>query len=54
MAEGSDPLLLESYTYPRLDVIFGRAIKAQAIPEGGAGQTADKKGAPPKGKDPKK
>jgi len=58
LPEGADPLNAGSYTYPRLDKIFEKALKTQFVADVtlNAGAGADKKGgAPPaKGKDPKK
>ena len=33
IAEGSDTLALDSYSYPRLDELYKRAIKAQIVPD---------------------
>lgn len=56
LQEGADANIAGSYSYPRLDKIFEKALKAQFIPDvtlSAGGQ--DKKGAAPaKGKDPKK
>lgn len=57
LQEGADPLNAGSYTYPRLDKIFEKALKTQFVADVtlNAGAGLDKKGAPPaKGKDPKK
>ena len=56
LPEGADPSNAELYAYPRLEKLFERALKAQAVPDAGQAQAADKKGgAPQKGaKDPKK
>jgi len=32
-AEGQDPFSIDSYTYPRLDKLFERALKAQVVPD---------------------
>ena len=52
--EGVDATLIEAYTYPRLDDVFKRALKAQAVPDvlnQAAAADAGKKGGK---KDPKK
>lgn len=56
LAEGSDASQVVSYQYPRLDKIFEKALKSQFVADVTAGSAAaqDKKGAPAKGKDPKK
>ena len=56
IAEGADVNDLASYSYPRLDDLFKRALKAQVVPDVSAQSGAADAGkkAPPKGKDPKK
>lgn len=56
LPEGADALNAEAYTYPRLDKLFEKALKTQVVPDVTQVQAAvtDKKGAPVKGKDPKK
>jgi hypothetical protein len=52
LAEGAEPTDLAAYSYPRLDDLFKRALKAQIVPDVSAGSAAadPKKGgkAPPK------
>lgn len=56
IGEGADTNDINSYSYPRLDDLYKRALKAQVVPDVSSSSAADagKKGAPAKGKDPKK
>jgi len=57
LPEGSDANVAGSYTYPKLDKIFEKALKTQFVVDVtlAAAASLDKKGAAPvKGKDPKK
>lgn len=50
LTEGADTMDANSYTYPRLEDIFRRAIKSQIVPDVLTQQStndAGKKGAPP-------
>ena len=46
IAEGAEPMDINSYAYPRLDDFFKRALKAQVVPDISTGSSdAGKKGA---------
>ncbi|CDW76374.1 sperm flagellar protein 2 [Stylonychia lemnae] len=56
LPEGADSSNIDQYQYPRLDKLFEKALKTQVVQDVTqlSSQNQDKKGAPPKGKDPKK